>query len=87
MANSEQKNVFFVDTTAATRSGPVVIKGIQYIGAASGTCAITDGTSGSGDPLWAFNGASDAFADVSIRANDGFHVAVTNSAEVYVYLG
>jgi hypothetical protein len=87
MANSEQKNVFFVDTTGATRAGPVVIKGIKYFGASSGTCTITDGTTGSGDPLWKTVGTPDLFDNVMIRAKDGFHVAVTNSAQVFIYLG
>jgi len=87
MANTRTNNVIYVDTTGYTLEGPVSIESIKYIGNTSGTALITTGTGGSGSRLWEEAGTNNQAADaVCIFANDGIHVAVTNSAKVYIYL-
>lgn len=87
MANSRTGNVVFVDTTGATVAGPAKIGSVKYIGNTSGTAAITAGTSGSGNPIWQEAGSNNVAAEeICAFCQDGFHVAVTNSAKVYIYL-
>lgn len=86
MANSYSGNVIYVDTTGYTYSGRVVIYGVKYIGNASGTAVITQGTSGSGAHVWQEHGTANLSVDPIEAVCDGFHVAVTNSAKVYIYL-
>jgi hypothetical protein len=86
MANTAQNNVIKVDTTAYTNSNPLKIAAIKYIGNTSGTAAITAGTSGSGASLWVESGTANQCNEVSINAADGIHVALTNGAQVYIYL-
>ncbi len=87
MANTRANNVIYVDTTGYTLDGPVWIEAIKYIGNTSGTALITTGTGGSGSRLWEEAGTNNQSADdVCIYASNGIHVAVTNSAKVYIYL-
>lgn len=87
MANGKTYNVVFVDTTGYTHSGPAIIESVKYIGNTSGTASLTAGISGSGQVLWKESGASNQAAEeVCIVCADGFHVAVTNSAQVIIYL-
>lgn len=85
MANARSANVIFVDTTAATYTGPLKICGIKYIGNTSGTLQIQSG-SVSGTVLWEARGTSDSFEEAEIYASDGIYVALTNGAKVYIYL-
>ena len=88
MANTRVNNVIYVDTTGYTLAGPLTIESVKYIGASSGTALITAGTGGSGSRIWEEAGTNNQAAEeVCIRADDGIHVAVTNSAKVYIYLG
>jgi len=86
MANSRQANVIFVDTTGYTLDQKVTIKAVKYIGASNGTVVITAGTSGTGAPIWKDSGSANQAADEISARVDGFHVAITNSAQVYIYL-
>ena len=86
MANSYSGNVIYVDTTGYTYSGHAKICAVKYIGNASGTAVITQGTSGSGAPVWQESGTANLSVDPIEAVCDGFHVAVTNSAKVYIYL-
>lgn len=87
MPNTRNGNVIYVDTTAYTLSGPVSIKAVKYIGNTSGTALITAGTSGSGNRLWQEAGANNQAVDeICIKCSDGFHVALTNGAQIYIYL-
>lgn len=86
MANSYSGNVIYVDTTGYTYSGHAKICAVKYIGHASGTAAITQGTSGSGAPVWQESGTSNQAVDAIEAVCDSFHVAVANSAKVYIYL-
>jgi len=86
MANSRASGVIYVDTNDSDFSGIYNIRGIKYIGQTSGTATITDGTGGSGAGVWDQNGATDAYDDVDIRLTNGFNVALTNSAVIYIYL-
>lgn len=87
MANAKTNQVIYVDTTGYTLDACCTIKAVKYIGNTSGTALITSGTSGSGGRLWEESGASNqAVEELEIRVTDGFHVAVTNSAKVYIYL-
>ena len=87
MSNQAQYNVIYVDTNAGF-SGPKVICGVKYIGAASGTAVITSGSAdGSGNRLWAEGGTANQHVDdMDVVAKDGFYVTLTNSAKVYIYL-
>jgi len=87
VANGKTYNVIFVDTTGYTHSGPVKIEAVKYIGNTSGTAVISAGTGGSGQVLWKEAGANNiATEEVCINCADGFHVAVTNSAQAIIYL-
>jgi hypothetical protein len=86
MANSRVGNVIFVDTTGYTLDQTVTIGYVKYIGNASGTAIITQGTSGSGSPVWQEAGTNNLPADEICARVDGIHVAITNSAKVYIYL-
>lgn len=85
MANYRTANVIFVDTTAATHTGPLKICGIKYIGNTSGTLQIQS-QNVSGAVLWEARGTADVFEDAEIYASDGIYVALTNGAKVYIYL-
>lgn len=85
MANTYSGNVIFVDTTAATYSGPKKICSVKYFGNTSGTASIQHG-SVSGSVLWEARGTADFTEDIDIVANKGIYVAVANGAEVYIYL-
>jgi len=86
MANARKGNVIFVDTTGYTLDQTVVIGSVKYIGAATGTAVITDGTSGSGMTVWKESGTANLTVDEICAKVDGFHVAVANSAQVIIYL-
>lgn len=86
MANARSNNVIYVDTTGYTLSQNVKICSVKYIGNTSGTANITVGTSGSGASIWQESGASNQAAEEIEAVVDGFHVAITNSAKVYIYL-
>ena len=86
MANSRVGNVIYVDTTGYTLDQSCVIGKVKYIGNTSGTAAITDGTAGTGKPIWQESGTANQAAEEICAKVDGFHVAVTNSAKVYIYL-
>lgn len=87
LANSRANNVIFVDTDNSTFAGPLAIKSIKYIGAASGTANIKE-TDDSGDILWVESGASNVYnPDLCIRVGaEGIYVNLTNSASLYLYL-
>lgn len=88
MANSKTGNVIYVDTTGYTVSQAVTIESVKYIGNTSGTAAITSGTTGSGSPIWQESGTNNlTVEEICARCDSGFHVEVTNSAKVYIYLG
>lgn len=87
MANSVANNVVYIDTTGYTYNGPLEIRSIKYIGAASGTAVITQGTSGSGAKLWEEAGTANVFnGDVELAAKDGIHVAIAAGVKLYLYL-
>ena len=88
MANSQQDNVIFCDTTALTVSGPKRIAAVKYIGNASGTAAILSGvTAGSGGPIWQEAGTANLSVDpINVYAKEGFNVVLANGAKVYIYL-
>lgn len=86
MANGRTGNVIYVDTTAYTLDQTVCIESVKYIGNTSGTAIITAGTSGSGQRIWEESGASNQAAEELEARVDGFHVALTNGAKVYIYL-
>jgi hypothetical protein len=87
MANTKAGNVYFFDTTAGTIPGPAKIGSVKYIGNTSGTAAITAGTGGSGNPVWQESGTSNQAAEeICAFSSDGFYIALTNSAKIYVYL-
>lgn len=87
MANTRTNNVIRVDTTAAF-AGPLKIKSVKYIGASSGTALITEGSSGSGNRIWESKGGDilEWNEGLCTHCGQGFHVAVTNNAVVYIYL-
>jgi hypothetical protein len=86
MANSRGQNVILCDTTDTTYSGNLTIRAIKYVGNASGTAIIKAGSS-SGAQVWEEAGASNAWnPDVELRLPEGFHVTLTNSAKLYIYL-
>jgi hypothetical protein len=85
MANTRTANVIFVDTTAATYTGPIKICGIKYIGNTSGTLQIQS-QNVSGAVLWEARGTADSFDEAEIFASDGIYVALTNGAKAYIYL-
>lgn len=85
MANYQRENVIYVDTTNATFSGNIRIKGIKYVGAASGTANIKV-ENNSGANLWEASGDVEVFEEACIRSMRGINVNVTNSAAVYIYL-
>ncbi len=85
MANAQEGNVIFIDTTAATYSGAKYIEAIKYIGNTSGTATIQAGGS-SGVTLWQESGTANVFNQVCIHSPDGLYIVVTNSAKVYIYL-
>lgn len=88
MANTKTGNVIFVDTTGYTCSTSEIIESVKYIGNTSGTAIITSGTGGSGSTVWKESGATNQAAEeICARCDSGFHVAVTNSAQVLIYLG
>jgi hypothetical protein len=84
MANAKGANVQFVDTNDTTLTGPQVIVGIKYIGNTSGTATIKQDTSG-GAALWEESGSANTFNQVYIKTSGSIHVALTNSAKVYIY--
>lgn len=86
MANARKGNVIYVDTTGYTLDQTLTIKAVKYIGAASGTAIITAGTSGSGTIVWQESGTANLRVDEICARVDGFHVAITNSAVVIIYL-
>lgn len=87
MANTRVDNVIHVDTTGYTLAGPAKICSVKYIGNTSGTAVITAGVSGSGSPIWKESGANNIpVEEIEVFCQDGFHVALTNSAEVFIYL-
>jgi hypothetical protein len=87
MANGKTNNVIFVDTTGYTDSSAAIIESVKYIGNTSGTAVITAGTAGTGQTLWKESGSSNQAAEeICVRCDGGFHVAVTNSAQVLIYL-
>ncbi len=85
MANTYAANVIFVDTTAATYSGPKYICAVKYIGNTSGTAAIQKNDV-SGKVLWEADGTADITEDIDIFSSGGIYVTVTNGAKVYIYL-
>lgn len=85
MANHYAANVIFVDTTAATYSGPKRICAVKYIGNTGGTAAIQKNDV-NGKILWEADGTADITEDIDIFASGGIYVTVTNSAKVYIYL-
>lgn len=86
MANAKTENVIFCDTSTTTYSGPQKIKSIKYIGNASGTATIKNGST-AGDVIWEESGASNVWnPDVGLRAMNGIYVTLTNSAKLYIYL-
>lgn len=86
MANARTGNVIFVDTTAYTLDQAVKIRAIKYIGNASGTAIVTAGTAGTGQVIWQESGTANLSVDEICARVDGFHVALTNSAKVIIYL-
>jgi hypothetical protein len=86
MANAKSNNVIYVDTTGYTFDQTVTICYVKYIGNTSGTAVITVGTSGSGNKIWEEAGATNLSSDEIEARVDGFHVALTNGAKVYIYL-
>lgn len=86
MANGKIGNIIFVDTTGYTFDQAIKICSVKYIGNTSGTAVITDGISGSGQVIWKESGASNLPADEIEARVDGFHVAITNGAQVLIYL-
>lgn len=86
MANARTGNVIYVDTTAYTLDQTVTIRAVKYIGASSGTATITAGTAGTGQVIWKDAGTANLAADEICARVDGFHVALTNSAVVIIYL-
>lgn len=84
MANATSGNVIYVDTTAAfTQVG--IICAVKYIGASSGTAAITSTTGAV--VLWQDGGTNNLPAEtVEIKVDSGFTVTVTNSAKLIIYL-
>lgn len=85
MANTLGGNVWHVDTDNTTLADVRVIKAIQYVGAASGTVVIKQGTS-SGNVLFKCKGTPDMHCGpLDIRCKDGIHIAITNSAECIIY--
>lgn len=86
MANTRAANVIYVDTTGYTLDQQVTICSVKYIGNTSGTALITVGTSGSGSRVWEESGATNQAAEEIEAKVDGFHVALTNGAKVYIYL-
>jgi hypothetical protein len=85
MANSTEGGVYFVDTDDTTLSTQLRVKAIKYIGNTSGTAVIKSGSS-AGDVMWQESGANNVFNEVKFRAKDGLHIALTNSAKVYIYV-
>lgn len=86
MANASAKNVIFVDTNDTTLSRNLTICGIKYIGNTSGTATIKDESS-AGAVLWEESGSANVWnQDIEIKANKGVHIALTNSAKVYLYI-
>lgn len=85
MANSSAGNVRFVDTNDTTLADAKKICGIKYIGAASSSVTIKDG-SATGNILWTDNGSTTKFEEVAIQVGSGIHVAVVGTASVYIYL-
>lgn len=83
MANSYDGNVHRIDTTDTELPATRSVKGVKYVGAASGTATIKE--LGSGNTLWEHSGDVIIFDDVCIRADKGIEVEVTNGAVVYVY--
>lgn len=84
MANTAGGNVHHVDTNDTTLAGVRVIKSIMYVGNASGTAVIKQGTS-SGNVLYKCKGATDIpSGTLDIRATSGIHIALTNGAEVII---
>ncbi len=84
MANSRSSGVIYVDTTAAF-AGPLEIESIKYIGAPTGTAAIT--ATDSGLPLWQEAGTPNLSTDYTpMYAQGGITVTLANSAKVYIYL-
>lgn len=84
MANSQEGNVIYCDTTA-TFANAVEICSIKYIGAASGTAAITS-ASGSKN-IWEEAGTANVYnAEVDLFIPGGVTVTLANSAKVYLYL-
>lgn len=86
MANARTGNVIFVDTTGFTLEQTLVIGSVKYLGAATGTATITAGISGSGQVIWKESGTANLSAEEICAKVDGIHVAVTNSAQVLIYL-
>lgn len=85
MANARAGTVIFCDTSDTTYTGMLRIKGIKYIGAASGTAEFKQGSS-SGATLWRESGSSNVYNEVCMVVKDGLNVTLTNSAVVYIYL-
>lgn len=86
MANARKGNVLYIDTTGYSLDQKVIIRGVKYIGAASGTAIITEATSGSGTIVWKDSGTNNLPTDEICARVDGFHVALTNNAVVIIYL-
>lgn len=84
MANSDNGNVYRIDTTNTDLAAVRNVKGIKYVGASSGTATVK-AISDSRETIWEHSGDVIVFDDVCIRANDGIEVEVTNGAVVYIY--
>lgn len=86
MANTRTANVIRVDTTAYTYAASVKIESVKYIGASTSSAIITQGTSGSGGKLYEnANATTDPVEEINART-DGFYVALTGTAVLYIYL-
>ncbi len=83
MANARRGNVIRVDTSADFLDVRDIVA-IKYIGNTSGTGKVHAGSS-SGTILWEESGTANVHNQVCIYDNGGIHVAVTNSAVVYIY--
>jgi hypothetical protein len=85
MANARKSGVMVLDTTA-NFVGNFNIKGIKYIGASSGTAVLKSDDNSSGTTIWEHSGDVRVYDDVCISLKNGFGIALTNNAKVYIYL-
>lgn len=86
MANAARASIQFVDADGVTNFADIRhIKGIKYIGNASGTAQI-NADSGGSVKIWEESGTSNAFDNVHIISlSKGISVVLSNGASLYIY--